>query len=41
MTIFLPNQPDGVDAEWRILPEFGRPWPDASHRERYAVVKCL
>jgi hypothetical protein len=28
------NQRTGVDAGWRVLFAFQRPWPRATHRER-------
>ena len=33
----LANERSGVDAGWRVLFAFRRPWPRATHRERYAI----
>lgn len=32
-----PNERPGVDAGWRVLFAFLRPWPRATQAERYAL----
>lgn len=41
MTDRLANKRSGVDAGWRILFAFQRPWPRATHRERWMATGAL